>query len=228
MNHLPPAIARDKTQDLLTEYRLIAPADREGGPLESRIVNGNLRFALHLARRFEATGRATGAELEDLFSCATEALLKAVREYDPRVSRDPEGRNSFSGWAQRLMMQALVAYVKARPNSSEQPLDQATSLDAFAGAAIMPVALFAEDEPDADAVQRIEAERLTAAVAGLPEREAHVVRLRYGLAGFAPHELEEIGTVIGVSKQRVQKILEHAMETLRGVLSHVQQPAKAA
>jgi RNA polymerase sigma factor (sigma-70 family) len=227
MRHLPEALDRDETQDLLTAYRSLGPEEREGGALEARIIDGNLRFAVHLARRFEETGKATGAELEDLFSCATEALLKAVREYDPRVSLDPDGRNSFSGWAQRLMMQALVAFVKARPNSSEQPLDMATSLDAFAGTGLADD-VAGEEEPEADALQRIEAERLTLAVATLPDRDAHIVRLRFGLAGLAPHELAEIGTIVGLSKQRVQVILDQALVTLRGVLSPGMLPQAAA
>jgi RNA polymerase primary sigma factor len=54
-----------------------------------------------------------------------------------------------------------------------------------------------------------------AAVDALPEREATVVRLRFGLAGIAPHELAEIGAIIGVSKQRVEAILKQALATLR-------------
>lgn len=222
--HLPPAIERDVTQTLLTEYRALSVTDREGGAVEARIINGNLRFAFHLARRFEGAGQGTGADLDDLFSCATEALLKAIREYDPRVSRDPEGRNSFSGWAQRLMTQALVAFVKARPNSAGNPLDGATSLDAVVDGIDQYDALVTEEEPDAAALLRIESARLVEAVSHLPERQATVVRMRFGLAGMAPHELAEIGVVIGVSKQRVALILDQALVTLREAFA----PTRAA
>ncbi len=49
----------------------------------------------------------------------------------------------------------------------------------------------------------------------LPEREAGVVSLRFGLDGGQPKTLDEIGTVYGVSRERVRQIESKAMYRLR-------------
>ncbi|MFE6859560.1 RNA polymerase sigma factor RpoD/SigA [Nocardia sp. NPDC057668] len=58
-------------------------------------------------------------------------------------------------------------------------------------------------------------------LAGLPEREAQVIVLRYGLDGDAePRTLEEVGRIFGVSRERVRQIEAKALGKLR-------QPARA-
>jgi DNA-directed RNA polymerase sigma subunit (sigma70/sigma32) len=52
-------------------------------------------------------------------------------------------------------------------------------------------------------------------VAGLPERQAEVIRRHYGLKGLARQTLAEIGGGWGVSRQRVYQIEEAALVWLR-------------
>jgi RNA polymerase primary sigma factor len=55
---------------------------------------------------------------------------------------------------------------------------------------------------------------LHAAVDSLPEREASVLRLRYGLAGAEPKSLEEIGRTLGLTRERVRQIESQALQRL--------------
>ena len=55
---------------------------------------------------------------------------------------------------------------------------------------------------------------LMAALARLPERQQHVIRLRFGLAGEAPLTLKEIGERIGVSRERARQIEAEALSSL--------------
>jgi RNA polymerase primary sigma factor len=55
---------------------------------------------------------------------------------------------------------------------------------------------------------------LHAAVDGLPEREASVLRLRYGLTGAEPKSLEEIGRTLGLTRERVRQIESQALQRL--------------
>jgi RNA polymerase primary sigma factor len=58
-------------------------------------------------------------------------------------------------------------------------------------------------------------ETLHRAVATLPEREQHVLRLRYGLDGDDdPKSLDEIGRRLGLTRERVRQIEMHALERL--------------
>nr|WP_294491372.1 sigma-70 family RNA polymerase sigma factor [uncultured Mediterraneibacter sp.] len=49
----------------------------------------------------------------------------------------------------------------------------------------------------------------------LNEREQNVIRLRYGLENGKTHTLEEIGEMLGVTRERVRQIEARAMEKLR-------------
>ena len=58
-------------------------------------------------------------------------------------------------------------------------------------------------------------ETLRRAVAGLPEREQSVLRLRYGLNGDdEPKSLDEIGRRLGLTRERVRQIETQALERL--------------
>ena len=51
----------------------------------------------------------------------------------------------------------------------------------------------------------------------LTEREAFIVRLRYGLDAHEPHSLQEIGNLLGVSRERVRQLEKQAFAKLRRV-----------
>jgi RNA polymerase primary sigma factor len=55
---------------------------------------------------------------------------------------------------------------------------------------------------------------LHTAIGNLPEREADVLRLRYGLAGQEPKSLEEIGRMLGLTRERVRQIESQALQRL--------------
>jgi RNA polymerase primary sigma factor len=52
-------------------------------------------------------------------------------------------------------------------------------------------------------------------LATLTEREAGIVRLRYGLTDGQPRTLEQIGQIYGVTRERVRQIESRTMAKLR-------------
>ena len=57
--------------------------------------------------------------------------------------------------------------------------------------------------------------RLADCLASLPEREALILRLRYGLETDHQHTLKEIGDLLGVSRERVRQLEKLALDKLR-------------
>jgi len=54
----------------------------------------------------------------------------------------------------------------------------------------------------------------------LPEREAAIIRLRYGIDTFQPLTLEEVGRILGISRERVRQLQEAAEKKLREKYLH--------
>jgi RNA polymerase primary sigma factor len=53
------------------------------------------------------------------------------------------------------------------------------------------------------------------ALAGLPEREAEVLRLRFGIDTATDHTLEEVGRQFDITRERIRQIEVKALRKLR-------------
>ena len=71
--------------------------------------------------------------------------------------------------------------------------------------------------PDERTFEKALAESIEAALGSLKEREAKILRLYFGLDGSEPMTLEEIGALLGITRERVRQIKEKALSRLRHV-----------
>ncbi|MCY3546254.1 MAG: RNA polymerase sigma factor RpoD/SigA [Gemmatimonadetes bacterium] len=69
--------------------------------------------------------------------------------------------------------------------------------------------------PDERTYERLLTESLRKVLGTLAEREARILRLYFGLGGEEPRSLEEIGELLGVTRERVRQIKEKALGHLR-------------
>ena len=69
----------------------------------------------------------------------------------------------------------------------------------------------AEDE----AMDRFLSDEIEHALATLPPRDAKVLRLYFGLDGGREHTLEEIGGMLGVTRERVRQLRDRALKRLK-------------
>ena len=77
--------------------------------------------------------------------------------------------------------------------------------------------LFASEEagPDEQVEVELTERALHEAVAELPEREQQILKLRYGLSGESdPKSLEEIGKILGITRERVRQLEAEALRRL--------------
>jgi RNA polymerase primary sigma factor len=58
----------------------------------------------------------------------------------------------------------------------------------------------------------------------LSPREAQIVRARFGLDGNAPKVLDEIGTALGITRERVRQIQSKALTKLRKMMRRMGVP----
>jgi len=69
--------------------------------------------------------------------------------------------------------------------------------------------------PDEQTFEKALSEASEESLAGLKERESKILRLYFGLDGEDPMTLEDIGTLLGITRERVRQIKEKALLKLR-------------
>ena len=158
---------------------------------------------------------------------AVAALLRVQHGVRLRLGRDgtAEELSAASGFSTRHVLWLL--------NQARQPrsLDAAVWVNLGNGLENVPFGdtiLDGQALDPFDAVSRILLQdRLAGAVADLSDREANVLRLRFGLGGEAPKPRREIGAHFGVSGDRVRQIELKALARLRHPLASDVPPGRA-
>jgi RNA polymerase primary sigma factor len=67
---------------------------------------------------------------------------------------------------------------------------------------------------EAEVMDRLLAEQVAAALETLPDRDSRVLKLYFGLDGGQEHTLEEIGQMLGVTRERVRQLRDRALKRL--------------
>jgi RNA polymerase primary sigma factor len=138
-------------------------------------------------------------------------VSKARRELAQELERDPTPEEI----GERADMPA--AKVEELLKLGQEPV----SLEAPVGAGDDPASLgdFIEDEigdrPDAQVTKLMREAGVQDILEGLEERERRVIELRYGLDPEGPMTLEEIGTRVGLTRERVRQIEVKTLQMLK-------------
>lgn len=85
--------------------------------------------------------------------------------------------------------------------------DDSQLMDRF----IADEAIMTEDEVE----ERLLSERIDKALETLQPRDAKVLKLYFGLEGGREHTLEEIGDILGVTRERIRQLRDRALKRLR-------------
>jgi len=70
-------------------------------------------------------------------------------------------------------------------------------------------------EPEMEVESRLLSESISEALETLEARDAKVLRLYFGLEGEREHTLEEIGNMLGVTRERIRQLRDRALRRLR-------------
>jgi RNA polymerase primary sigma factor len=71
------------------------------------------------------------------------------------------------------------------------------------------------EQPDLVLAELLRGVELHLALDKLSDRMRHVLELRFGLAGTTPKTLEEVGTELGVTRERVRQLESRALRELQ-------------
>ena len=116
-------------------------------------------------------------------------------------------RSAALGWTPQEMADLL---------NSVQPLAQLQQPITEEGDALQDVLADTQaPPPDARVAEEHRRRGVGECLVHLTEREVLMVRLRYGLDAHDPQSLQEIGDLLGVSRERVWQLEKQAFATLR-------------
>jgi RNA polymerase primary sigma factor len=136
-------------------------------------------------------------------------ISRAERELVAKLERTPSDAEVAEA-AKLPLKQVREVRAAARAVASlDRPVgedDSASFGDLFASA---------EAPPDEQVEVDLTEQALHAAIADLPDREQHILKLRYGLnGGTEPKSLEEIGRILGITRERVRQLEAEALRRL--------------
>ena len=182
------------------------------GDLDARnvLVERNLRLVAHIIKKYYTQAE----EQEDLLSIGTIGLIKAVNTFKP------DKGIRLATYASRCIENEILMYFRARKKlQGEVSLSDTIETDGDGsdlsiGDVVGKSDTMLEDLQDRDdriLVRRLVAERLT-------EREADIIRRRYGLEGHMPQTQRQVAAVYHISRSYVSRIEKKALEKLEKAL----------
>ncbi len=180
----------------------------EGDPeAKSALIEHNLRLVVYIARRFESTG----VNIEDLISIGTIGLIKGVGTFrtDKKIK--------LATYCSRCIENEILMHIrKISSQKGEISLDEPINTDWDGNELLLADVLGTE----ADTVQRPMEERvdidlLRQALSRLPEREARIIFLRFGLGGGPERTQKEVADLLGISQSYISRLEKRIMLRLR-------------
>ena len=142
-------------------------------------------------------------------------VMRARRILTQKLNRDPlpEEIAKESGFEVKRVRELLE--LVEDPVSLETPVGDG---DSMYGDMIEDVN---SEKPDESLAEMLRSAELQSALAQLSERMRHVLELRFGLTGAAPKTLEEVGSELGVTRERVRQLESRALRELQAAAPHL-------
>jgi len=136
-------------------------------------------------------------------------VLRVTEELKQSLGRDPTPKEI----GQVAELDPTVVELLQALNVTEVRLDAPIG-DAEDGKLIER--FLVDDSNVAEEVERrLLKEQIAVALSGIRPRDARVLRLYYGLQGESEHTLEQIGQILGVTRERVRQLRDRALLDIR-------------
>ncbi len=181
------------------------------GDLEARnvLVEHNLRLVAHIVKKYYQTDDA-----DELISIGSIGLIKGINTYRP-----DKGVRLATYASRCIENEILMAFRARRKSAGDVSLSEALDTDEDGGGLRIMDVIASED----DLADRIGSRELCRSLREnidrcLDEREARIIRLRYGLDGTDPLTQLETAEVCKISRSYVSRLEKRALEKLRAAM----------
>ena len=182
------------------------------GDLEARnsLVEHTLRLVAHIIKQYYTQS----AEQEDLISIGTIGLIKAVDTFRP------ERKIRLATYASRCVENEVLMYFRSRKKlQGEMSLSDTIDGDDAGSALCLMDVVGSDDTMLSDMADREEQQHIRHLVdTCLTDREAEVIRRRYGLTGDLPQTQRQVAAAFSISRSYVSRIEKRALSKLEAAL----------
>ena len=185
---------------------------------KDELIQCNLKLVVSIAKHYVNRGM----DFLDLIQEGNLGLMKAVDKFD--YTRGFK----FSTYATWWIRQAITRALADQARTIRIPVHMVETINKIARLSLeKPVGeeddshigdfvVDKDNESPYDYANRsMETERINEVLSQLTEREARVIRLRYGLEDGRTHTLEEVGKEFNVTRERIRQIEAKALKKLR-------------
>ena len=185
------------------------------GDLEARncLVEHNLRLVAHIIKKYYTT-----ADNQDvLISIGTIGLIKAVNTFRP------DRKIRLATYASRCIENEILMYFRSqRKMQGEVSLSDTIETDGNGDSLYLLDVVGTDDTLLSDLQDKDNCLRLRRAVAEvLTDKEADIIRRRYGLDGHAPHTQKQVAALYHISRSYVSRIEKKALEKLEQAIGEI-------
>ena len=197
------------------EKELIYKAKNGDIKAQNEILTANLRFVFNVASRY----KGNGAAISDLISEGNLGLIKAIQKFDP--DKDVKFI-SYAVWWVRNSMQEFIK--KRQITLSIEKEDESLNSPVISPSynfddeddfvTKREVVLSNEEDEEKKELHKNQKKIVDKILANLSERERFIIEQYYGINGKEKN-LEEIGNMLGITKERVRQIKACSLTKLR-------------
>ena len=197
----PRPLSKEKEREYLERW--------EQGDIEARnlLVEHNLRLVSHILKKYYTQSE----DNDDLISIGTIGLIKGINTY-----RADKGVR-FATYVSRCIENEILMYFRTQKKSAgDISLSEALDMEGDGnGLAIIEV-IAREDDMIERIGSREQCRLLYESIErDLTEREAEIIKMRYGLGGRQSKTQRETAQAYGISRSYVSRIEKRALEKLR-------------
>ncbi|HEY4321013.1 MAG TPA: RNA polymerase sigma factor RpoD/SigA [Gemmatimonadales bacterium] len=137
-------------------------------------------------------------------------IIRAAEALRQELGREPTPEELVRATGLALDVVQSLSALNTAEVRLDSPLDgdgERTLIDRFS--------VEGSTDAEAEVMARFRAEAVTRALQTLSPRDARVLLLYFGLDGGREHTLEEIGVVLGITRERVRQLRDRALKRLR-------------
>lgn len=184
----------------------------QGGDMTARnvLVEHNLRLVAHIIKKYYTQTN----DIEDLISIGTIGLIKGINTYKP-----DRGIRLATYTSRCIENEILMHFRSQKKSMCDVSLSEVLDTDGDGNSLSLMDVLSQYDEMSERIGELELCEKLKGLVSSaLDEREARIIKLRYGLDGSPPMTQRETANACGISRSYVSRIEKKALARLRAEL----------